>query len=145
MIPAGGWLPVGGLGGRFQGKEDRAVAQDHAEGNESQSDERQPSFEEALQDLERIVRRLESGELGLEESLAEYEKGVRLIRICHRLLADAEQRIQIVTGSDANGQPVLQSYREEDASLEEKRESRSKRRDAQTWTDSRNHEAPGSF
>lgn len=119
------------------------MAQDHAETGESGADERRPSFEEALADLERIVRRLESGELGLEDSLAEYEKGVRLIRICHRLLNDAEQRIQIVTGSDADGQPILQSYREEDASLEEKRESRSKRRDAQTWTSSGKDQEPG--
>ncbi|MGQ9606361.1 MAG: exodeoxyribonuclease VII small subunit [Thermogutta sp.] len=119
------------------------MVQDHTEADRNPGDERRPSFEETLADLERIVRRLEGGELGLEESLAEYEKGVRLIRVCHRLLADAEQRIQIVTGSDADGQPVLQEYREPDASLEEKRESRSKRRDAQTWTGPQNHQEPG--
>lgn len=118
--------------------------QDHTEADRNPGDERRPSFEEALADLERIVRRLEGGELGLEESLAEYEKGVRLIRVCHRLLADAEQRIQIVTGSDADGQPVLQEFREQDASLDEKRESRSKRRDAQTWTGPQNHQQPES-
>ncbi len=128
--------------GRFQGREDPAVAPEYAETGESHSEERRPSFEEALADLEKIVLRLESGELGLEESLAEYEKGVRLVRICHRLLMDAEQRIQIVTGSDADGQPILQSYREEDASLEEKRESRSKRRDARNWTNSGNDQGP---
>ncbi|WP_460182846.1 exodeoxyribonuclease VII small subunit [Thermopirellula anaerolimosa] len=118
------------------------MVQDRPEADQNPSEEQRPSFEEALADLERIVRRLESGELGLQESLAEYEKGVRLIRTCHRLLADAEQRIQIVTGSDADGQPVLQTYREEDVSLDEKRETRSKRRDARTWTESRNHGEP---
>jgi len=100
-----------------------------------QAGDQRPSFEQSLAELERIVRRLESGELGLEESLAQYEKGVQLIRQCHQLLAEAERRIQVVAGSDVDGQPILQPFREADASLDQKRELRSRRRDAQTWTE----------
>jgi exodeoxyribonuclease VII small subunit len=72
-----------------------------------------PTFEEALLDLERIVRELEDGRLGLDESLARYEQGVGLIKRCNQQLRDAEQRIQVLTGTDEAGQPVLQPFRHE--------------------------------
>lgn len=52
-----------------------------------------PSFEDTLSALELAVRDLESGRLGLEEALARYEEGVRLIRSCRAQLEQAEQRI----------------------------------------------------
>ncbi|MGE5560108.1 MAG: exodeoxyribonuclease VII small subunit [Chloroflexota bacterium] len=54
----------------------------------------EPTFEQALQRLEAIVARLESGELTLDESLALFEEGVRLSRVCSARLADAEQKIE---------------------------------------------------
>ena len=51
------------------------------------------SFEMALAELEEHVRRLDGGELSLEESLTTFESGVKLIRECSELLDDAEQRI----------------------------------------------------
>lgn len=56
----------------------------------------EPSFEQALADLEKIVQRLESGELPLEESLRLYEDGVRLTRACSARLDAAEGRIEIL-------------------------------------------------
>lgn len=56
------------------------------------------SLEGSLAELERIVRALEDGELTLEESLKEFEKGVTLVRRCNALLDGAEQRIEILTG-----------------------------------------------
>lgn len=56
------------------------------------------SLEGSLAELERIVRALEVGELTLEESLKEFEKGVSLVRRCSALLDGAEQRIEILTG-----------------------------------------------
>ena len=51
------------------------------------------SFEVALAELEEHVRRLDGGELSLEDSLITFESGVKLIRECSELLDDAEQRI----------------------------------------------------
>jgi exodeoxyribonuclease VII small subunit len=72
-----------------------------------------PSFEEALADLERIVRDLEDGELGLDEALARYERGIALVRQCQGQLDQAEQRILLLTGVGPDGQPALQPFRHE--------------------------------
>ena len=50
-------------------------------------------FEEALSALEERVRKLESGEIGLEEALALFEEGVALARTCHEHLEAAERRV----------------------------------------------------
>ena len=64
-----------------------------------------PSFEQALQQLEQIVQKLEKGELPLEDSLKLYEDGIRLSRICHTKLEEAEGRIEVLL-KDARGEPV---------------------------------------
>jgi len=53
-------------------------------------------FEDALAELERIVRALDAGQSSLEASLRDYEKGVRLLRHCHATLQNAERRIEIL-------------------------------------------------
>lgn len=53
----------------------------------------EPPFEEAIESLEAIIERIEKGEVGLEESLAEYEKGVALVQRCREILGRVEQRI----------------------------------------------------
>ncbi len=68
------------------------------------------SFEQALATLEQIVHDLEEGRLGLAESLARYEEGVKLLRQCHGLLEQAERRIELVTGADAAGNPVTAPF-----------------------------------
>jgi exodeoxyribonuclease VII small subunit len=70
-------------------------------------------FEESLLELDRMVHELEDGKLGLEESLARYEQGVRLIKGCYQQLRDAEQRIQLLSGVDASDTPVLQPFQHE--------------------------------
>ena len=65
-----------------------------------------PTFEAALQKLETIVQRLEKGELALEESLALYEEGIRLSRLCHAKLEEAEGKIELLV-KDARGDVVL--------------------------------------
>jgi len=64
------------------------------------------TFEAALKQLEDIVQRLERGELPLEESLKLYEEGIRLSRLCHTKLEEAERRIEVLV-KDAKGEPVL--------------------------------------
>lgn len=55
------------------------------------------SFEEALSRLEQIIERIESGEAGLEQAIAEYERGVALIRRCKDILQKTEQRVDELT------------------------------------------------
>jgi exodeoxyribonuclease VII small subunit len=58
-------------------------------------------FEDALQRLEEIVDRLETGELPLEDSLKVFEEGVALTRRCSKYLEEAEKRIELLTKDEA--------------------------------------------
>jgi exodeoxyribonuclease VII small subunit len=79
--------------------------------SEAQADE--PTIEDSLLQLERLVRELEDGQLGLEDSLARYEEGVGLIKRCHARLRAAEQRILQLSGTNDAGEPVLQAFKHE--------------------------------
>jgi exodeoxyribonuclease VII small subunit len=68
------------------------------------------TFEQALAELEGIVRELENGQIGLEESLAHYEKGVTLLKRCYGQLQQAEQRIVLLRGLDSDNQPITQPF-----------------------------------
>jgi len=57
-------------------------------------------LEKSLAELESIVEQLESGELPLDRSLKEFERGVRLSRECQGALKDAEQRVQVLMGGE---------------------------------------------
>lgn len=65
------------------------------------------TFESSLGELEKIVRKLEDGDLSLEESLKLFEDGVRLSRECQERLNAAERRIEILL-KDEKGNPILQ-------------------------------------
>lgn len=67
----------------------------------SENKESIPDFETAMTELEELVTRIEAGNLSLEESLKEFEKGIALSRICQKALANAEQRVKILTDSVA--------------------------------------------
>jgi len=54
-------------------------------------------FEGAMNELEALVEQLESGDLGLSESLQHFEKGVGLSRRCHSLLDDARQKVTLLS------------------------------------------------
>ena len=56
-------------------------------------------FEQSITELEEIVRQLEKGELTLENSLKQFEKGIGLARKCQEVLNQAEQKIEILTSS----------------------------------------------
>ncbi|HEY2826774.1 MAG TPA: exodeoxyribonuclease VII small subunit [Pirellulales bacterium] len=89
-----------------------------AEQNQKSSTAEPVSFEQALTVLEQIVHDLEEGRLGLAESLARYEEGVKLLRQCHGLLEQAERRIELVTGMDASGKPVTEPFDDEATFIE---------------------------
>ena len=54
----------------------------------------EPTFEETLKRLEAIAREIEEGRIGLEESIARYEEGMKLVNQCRKILTRAEQRIK---------------------------------------------------
>jgi exodeoxyribonuclease VII small subunit len=54
------------------------------------------SFEEALAELETIVKKLEAGQGRLEEAVSDYDRGAKLRQRCESLLADAEQKVQAI-------------------------------------------------
>jgi exodeoxyribonuclease VII small subunit len=66
-----------------------------------------PSFEAALADLGSLVANLESGALGLSESIAAYERGVALVRRLFEELAAAEERVGVLVRIDDEGRPVV--------------------------------------
>ncbi|ABI56300.1 exodeoxyribonuclease VII small subunit [Alkalilimnicola ehrlichii MLHE-1] len=59
-------------------------------------------FEAALKELEGLVERMERGELSLEESLRQFERGVELTRACQKALQEAEQKVETLIGQGAD-------------------------------------------
>ena len=67
-------------------------------------------FEQALTELERILRDLEDGDTNLEESLARYERGVALLGMCYGQLKSAEQKVRLLSGLNEDGSPDLKPF-----------------------------------
>lgn len=61
------------------------------------------SFEASLEELESLVEQMEDGDLPLEDSLAAFEKGIRLARECQEALRQAEQRVRILLDGERGG------------------------------------------
>lgn len=74
------------------------------------TDDEAPGFEDSLSELQQIVQSLEEGSQGLEESLQQFERGIGLLRSCYALLESAEQKIEILTGFDAEGKPLTEAF-----------------------------------
>lgn len=62
------------------------------------------NFEEALEELERLVSSMEEGELSLEDSMKAFEKGIKLTRECQTALQKAEQKVQILLNESGETQ-----------------------------------------
>ncbi len=69
-------------------------------------------FEAALKELEALVERMEKGEISLEQSLQDFQRGIELTRICQKALQDAEQKVQILM--EKNGQITIENFDTED-------------------------------
>ncbi len=67
------------------------------------------TFEKSLEKLESIVKKLESGELSLEDSIKAFEEGVRLAQNCGKKLDEAEKKVEILLTSK-DGQDVRQPF-----------------------------------
>ncbi len=66
-------------------------------------------FEQAMQRLQEIVADMESGRIGIEQSIARYEEAMQLAAHCRRILENAEQRIRKIQ-LDAQGQPQSEPF-----------------------------------
>ena len=69
-------------------------------------------FEKALEELEQIVERMEAGEISLEESLKQFERGINLTRTCQQALREAEQRVQQLV--EKNGESSLEPFQSDE-------------------------------
>jgi len=58
----------------------------------------EPSFEQALAELEKIVKKMEGGELSLEQALATHKRGLELARFCQQRLEAAQQQVKVLEG-----------------------------------------------
>lgn len=85
-------------------------------------------FELAMKELQQIVSQLDAGQLGLSESLACFERGTNLLRQCQQELDAAERKIEILTGFNAEGEPITEPFEATDSL--ESREQKAGRRKA---------------
>lgn len=69
-----------------------------------------PQFEQALAELDGILRELEDGTTTLEDALGRYERGVALLRQCYGQLRDAEQRVKVLAAVTEDGTPDLKPF-----------------------------------
>ena len=70
-------------------------------------------FEASLEKLEKLVEKMEDGDLTLEESLKTFEEGIRLTRECQQALADAEQKVKLLM--EQNGEVSVSDFEDDDS------------------------------
>lgn len=72
----------------------------------------EPTFESAFSQLQELVKKLEGGNLPLEESLKAFEEGVRLTRLCQESLSKAEQKVEQLMKVGADGKVQTKPFAE---------------------------------
>ena len=72
-------------------------------------DQQTKKFEAALEELEQVVEQLESGDLSLEDSLAAFEKGVGLVKLCNEKLTEVEKKVELLV-KDKEGKFQLKPF-----------------------------------
>ncbi len=70
------------------------------------------SFEESLNELEKVAQDIEKGDLSLEEAIKQFEKGIKLSKECSEKLDNAEKRINILV-QNANGELTEEKFEAE--------------------------------
>ena len=90
-------------------KQGEAMMNPEQDPQSGESDE-SPTFEASVSELQEIVGQLEDGSLALEESMRQFERGVALLRNCYQVLEQAEQRIEILTSPDSDGNPQTNPF-----------------------------------
>ena len=71
-----------------------------------------PDLEASLTEITTLIEQMEQGELSLEQSLNHFERGIKLIKHCQKILQDADQKVQILMKN--NGEESLDSYENPD-------------------------------
>ncbi|MCK5648284.1 MAG: exodeoxyribonuclease VII small subunit [Gammaproteobacteria bacterium] len=84
------------------------------------------NFESSLNELEKLVDALENGDLSLEQSLQDFERGINLTRACQSALTDAQQKVQILLQQD--NKSSLEAYSDNESNTSESSESSDKDR-----------------
>ena len=74
------------------------------------------SFEESFDELQQIVAQLEEGKLSLNDSLEQYEQGIKRLRECYHALATAETKIRQLVDLDDDGNLTMRDFESETAS-----------------------------
>ncbi|MCI8699952.1 MAG: exodeoxyribonuclease VII small subunit [Clostridia bacterium] len=64
--------------------------------------EKKVDFEKSMEELEKIVAKLEKGDLNLDDSVVEFEKGMKISKECNKILESAEKRITILLQKEGN-------------------------------------------
>ncbi len=72
--------------------------------NENKNDISKMSFEEAIKELGGIVQKIKQGEIPLQDSIEQYEKGMALIKRCKGILGEAEKRIDKISGPEGKSE-----------------------------------------
>ena len=80
--------------------------------------EKELKFEDGLKRLEAIVAKLESGNLPLDDSLKLFEEGVKLVRFCNERLAEAQQKVELLTKDQAGNVIGSQLFNSENSEEE---------------------------
>ena len=75
----------------------------------AKKDQQNKKFEAALEELEQVVEQLESGDLSLEDSLAAFEKGVGLVKLCNEKLTEVEKKVELLV-KDKEGKFQLKPF-----------------------------------
>jgi exodeoxyribonuclease VII small subunit len=78
----------------------------------SKKTDKLPALEESMAEITQLIEKMERGELTLEQSLGDFERGVSLVKHCQKILTEAEQKVQLLT--QQNGQDTLTNYDEAD-------------------------------
>lgn len=80
----------------------------------SEAESTGPAFEDALSQLEELVREMESDQMPLEELIKNFEEGTRLFKVCEKRLDEAQGRIEIIR-KNRNGQDVTEPFDSQEA------------------------------
>ncbi len=87
---------------------------------EKKSQKEKINFEDALKELEKIAMELEDGDMGLEDSIKRFEKGMKLAKVCHDKLEEAERKIKILQkGGDGKVESKKVNAREDTGEIED--------------------------
>lgn len=100
------------------------------------------SFEKALDNLEKIVAKMEAGTLSLDDSLAQYEQGVKLIRQCNSKLDSCEKKIELIN-KNADGSFDKTDFEDKESSKTAKKTKKTVKKDVEKDAESNNDKEEG--